>query len=492
MSVTVVLPELGESVVEGTIARWLVKAGDRVRRDQPLVEVTTDKVDAEIPAPEDGIVEKLLVAEGETVAVGTALLLLAPAAGQASAGAAGARSEAQPSEVGRGAGAAGARSEAQPSEVGRGAGAAGARSEAQPSEVGRRAGSVGARSEAQPSEVGRRAGSVGARSEAQPSEVGGRTGAPRATPAARRLAEAEGVDLGRARPSGPGGRVTRSDVARVAATPEVAAPPAPPESASTASGPRPVAATLPGGGRRPSYLTYHLQPGDRVVPMSPLRKIVAEHMVLSKQIAPHVGTVTEVDMAGVVRLRDQHKRAFREQHGFGLTFLPFIVHAAVRALREYPRLNASVLEDAIVEKQGIHMGVAVETEKGLVVPVVRDADRLSLTGLAEAIEDLSGRARTKQLSPDELRGGTFTVSNPGRHGNLYGFAIINQPQVGILRMGEIVKRPVVRERDGEEAIVIRPIMHLALSYDHRAVDGAPANGFLHRVRELLEAGAVEL
>jgi 2-oxoglutarate dehydrogenase E2 component (dihydrolipoamide succinyltransferase) len=164
----------------------------------------------------------------------------------------------------------------------------------------------------------------------------------------------------------------------------------------------------------------------------------------------------------------------------------------VRALRAYPRLNASVLEDAIVEKRAIHIGVAVETEKGLVVPVVRDADRLSLSGLAGAIEDLSLRARTRKLSPDDLRGGTFTVSNPGRHGNLYGFAIINQPQVGILRIGEIVKRPVVRTIDGEDAIVIRPIMHLALSYDHRAVDGAPANAFLHHVRELLEAGDFEL
>ena len=226
-----------------------------------------------------------------------------------------------------------------------------------------------------------------------------------------------------------------------------------------------------------------MQEGDRVIPMTPLRKIVAEHMVLSKQISPHVGTVAEIDMGGVVRVRDAHKKAFQAQHGFGLTFLPFIVHAAVRALREFPRLNASVLEDAIVEKRAIHVGVAVETEKGLVVPVVRDADRLSLAGLAAAIEDLSARARTKKLSPDDLRGGTFTVSNPGRHGNLYGFAIINQPQVGILRMGEIVKRPVVRTIEGEDAIVIRPIMHLALSYDHRAVDGAPANAFLHHVRE---------
>ena len=224
----------------------------------------------------------------------------------------------------------------------------------------------------------------------------------------------------------------------------------------------------------------------------PLRRVVAEHMVLSKRTSPHVGTVAEVDMGAVVRFRDQHKRAFQETHGFALTFLPFVVHAAVRALREYPRLNASVVEDAIVEKRAIHVGIAVETEKGLIVPVVRHADRLSLGGLAAAIEDLSSRARAKQLSPDELRGGTFTVSNPGRHGNLYGFAIINQPQVGILRMGEIVKRAVVRSVDGEDAIVIRPTMYLALSYDHRAVDGAPANGFLHRVRELLEAAELAL
>ncbi|RIK99565.1 MAG: 2-oxo acid dehydrogenase subunit E2, partial [Proteobacteria bacterium] len=246
------------------------------------------------------------------------------------------------------------------------------------------------------------------------------------------------------------------------------------------------------GGATPPYLTYQVEEGDRIVPMTPLRKIVAEHMVLSKQISPHVGTVAEVDMAAVSRFRDAHKKAFQAQQGFSLTFLPFIVQAAVRALREFPRLNASVLEDAIVEKRALHVGVAVETDKGLVVPVIRDADALSLTGLARAIEDLSARARTKKLSPDDLRGGTFTVSNPGRQGNLYGFAIINQPQVGILRMGEIVKRPVVRSVDGEDHIVIRPMMHLALSYDHRAVDGAPANGFLYRVRELLESGELEL
>jgi 2-oxoglutarate dehydrogenase E2 component (dihydrolipoamide succinyltransferase) len=287
--------------------------------------------------------------------------------------------------------------------------------------------------------------------------------------------------------------VTREDVER-AARPPAAPAPAPP---APRSAPRAAAKAAPAGapGRptaRPAYLEYQLQPGDRVIPMSPLRRLVAEHMVTSKRVSPHVGTVAEIDMAGVVRVRDAHKEAFRARHGFALSFLPFVVHACVRALREYPMLNASVLEDAIVEKQDIHIGIAVETEKGLVVPVVRHADRLSLAGLAEAVEDLASRARSKKLSPDELKGGTFTVSNPGREGNLYGFAIINQPQVGILRMGEVVKRPVVRSLGGEDAIVIRPVMHLALSYDHRAVDGAPANAFLHRIRELLEEAEFDL
>jgi 2-oxoglutarate dehydrogenase E2 component (dihydrolipoamide succinyltransferase) len=441
MSVTVELPALGESVVEGTVTRWLVREGEPVRRDQPLVEVTTDKVDAEIPAPEDGVVEKILVAEGETIPVGAALVTLA-------VGAEAAASTGRSLPPGQRA----SSREAAPSPLG----------QVDRLEYPASAREASARSEAKPSEVDRRATAQQA---------------PRATPVAKRLAEVEGVEIGTVAATGPGGRVTKADVIHAAA------PAAPLRPAA------PVAAPPAG---RPGYLSYQIQPGDKVIPMTPLRRIVAEHMVLSKQISPHVGTVAEVDLGAVVRLRDAHKRAFREQHGFNLTFLPFVVHATVRALREHPRLNASVVEDAIVEKRAIHVGVAVETEKGLVVPVVRDADRLSLVGLAAAIEDLGARARNRQLSPDELRGGTFTVSNPGRHGNLYGFAIINQPQVGILRMGEVVKRPVVREIDGEDAIVIRPILHLALSYDHRAVDGAPANAFLYGVRELLEAAEFEI
>ncbi|HXK25528.1 MAG TPA: dihydrolipoamide acetyltransferase family protein [Myxococcota bacterium] len=419
MATVVRLPELGESVVEGTVSRWLVKEGDRVERDQPLVEVTTDKVDAEIPSPIAGVVEALLAAEGEVVAVGAALARIADGAQAGTSLETGAKPAAAATSA------------------------------------------PAARVEPAP----------------QPDAGDG----PRATPVARRVASQAQVDLRQIEPTGAGGKVTKRDVEAHLRGGREAAAPLPLE--------RSAAGEVE---RRPAYLSYALQDGDRVIPMTPLRRLVAEHMVVSKRVSPHVGTVAEIDMAGVVRVRESHKREFEAANGFALSFLPFVVHATVRALREFPRLNASVLEDAIVEKRDIHVGIAVETEKGLVVPVVRHADRLSLAGLAQAIEDLAARARTKKLSPDELKGGSFTVSNPGRHGNLYGFAIINQPQVGILRMGELVKRPVVRSVGDEDAIVIRPIMHLALSYDHRAVDGAPANGFLHRVRELLEEAEFDL
>lgn len=407
MAIPVLLPELGESVLEGTVARWLVEEGAHVERDQPLVEVTTDKVDAEVPAPATGTLRKISVREGETVAVGTELASIEPGKAVVRA----------------------------------------------PAAEESRARSPESQEAAPPAAP-------------PPSER------PQATPLARRMAAEAQVDLASVEGTGPSGRVTRSDLER------------------HGHSARPAAAASPGD--RPAFLDYQLQPGDRVLPMSPLRRLVAEHMVLSKRVSPHVGSVAEVDMGAVVRVRDAHKQAFRQAHGFGLSFLPFVVHATVRALREYPALNASVLEDAIVEKRDIHAGIAVDTGKGLVVPVVRHADRLSLAGLAQAVEDLASRARSKRLSPDELKGGSFTISNPGRDGNLYGFAIINQPQVGILRMGQIAKRAVVRSIEGEDAIVIRPVMHLALSYDHRAVDGGPANAFLHRVVELLEDGAFDL
>ncbi len=436
MAVDVQLPSLGESILEGTVSRWLVGQGEMVEVDQPIVEVTTDKVDAEIPSPVAGMIEQLLVREGEVVAIGAVLARIDPDAKAAAA----------PSREGA--------------------------KLPQPAAAAPPAAPVAAKSAPSPAPV--------------PAEVP-------ATPVARRMAEGADIDLREVRGTGSAGRVTKDDVVRhqtpassSAPAPVHAAPmAAPPALAPAAAPPRPTPA--PAAGKR-SQFGYTLAPGDRVIPMSPMRKIIAEHMVYSKRTSPHVGTVAEVDLSAVVRLRSQHKKSFEKNTGISLTFLPFIVYATVRALRDFPALNASIVEDSIIEKQDIHVGVATETEKGLVVPVVRHADRLSLSGTAIAIHDLATRARDKKLSADDLKGGTFTVSNPGRQGNLYGFAIINQPQVGILRMGEIAKRAVVRTFDGEDAIVIRTMMYLSLSYDHRAVDGAPANGFLFRIRELLEAG----
>jgi 2-oxoglutarate dehydrogenase E2 component (dihydrolipoamide succinyltransferase) len=430
MSIEVELPSLGESVFEGTVSRWLVSEGEWVEVDQPLVEVTTDKVDAEIPAPHAGVVEAILAAEGDVIEVGAVLARVDPD-GKPTAAPAAAEPAAVPPPV-------------APS--------------------------------------------------APPSAPPPADPSPAATPVARRVADEASIDLRDVEGTGSAGRVTKDDVLRHQSAP---AAPAPPQQAAPVAPPAPTQAAAPppqAARRAPAAnaFGYELQEGDRVIPMSPMRKIISDHMVYSKRTSPHVGTVAEVDLSAVVKLRNQHKRSFQESYGKPLTFLPFIVNATVRALREFPALNASVVEDAIIEKQDIHVGVATETEKGLVVPVVRHADRLSLAGTAMAIDDLATRARNRKLSADDLKGGTFTVSNPGRQGNLYGFAIINQPQVGILRMGEIAKRAVVRTLDGEDAIVIRTMMFLALSYDHRAVDGAPANGFLYRIRELLESADFDL
>jgi 2-oxoglutarate dehydrogenase E2 component (dihydrolipoamide succinyltransferase) len=421
MSIAVKLPALGESVVEGTVSRWLVEPGERVEVDQSICEVTTDKVDVEIPAPASGTVARILVPEGATVDVGAelAMLELEEAAPVADC------------------------SDSDPA--------------------------LAEASSPQPE--------LQAPAPIDPDEQ------LRATPVARRLADEARLDLSQIDGSGPSGRITKSDVLTHSRRSAVAAPPA--------------AAAEPGGVvAKPtpplSQLRLELEEGDRVLPMSPQRRLIAAHMVYSKHTSPHVGTVAEIDFGGVAALRGDHASAFRERHGASLTYLPFVAYAVAGALREYPALNASVAEDAIVERAGIHLSLAVETEQGLMAPVIRRADSLSLAGLAIAVEDLSLRARSKQLGPDELRGGTFTISNPGRRGNLYGFAIINQPQVGILRMGELVKRPVARTVDGADAIVIRPMMHIALSYDHRAVDGARANAFLHSVRERLESAHFDL
>jgi 2-oxoglutarate dehydrogenase E2 component (dihydrolipoamide succinyltransferase) len=419
MAITVTMPQMGESVVEGTLEHWLVQKGDWVEKDQNLCEITTDKVDAELPAPAAGRVSELLVAQGQTVAVGTPLIAIDEAAERGAQPARPAPAPAVPSS--------------QPAP-------------------------------------------------AEPAK-------PRATPVAARIAEERGVDLGSLSGSGVSGRILRADV-------EAASP------SAAAAEPPPAAAALPAGSPPPGTLaellwnlkvpTYAIRPGDQVTPFSPVRRRIAEHMTVSKIVSPHVGAVAEVDLSAVSRLRESAKAAFKRDHGFGLTFLPFAVQAAVRALREFPRMNSTVVGQQIVEHREVHVGVAVETERGLLVPVLRNADRLSLVGLALAIDELARRARERQIGADDLAGGTFTLSNPGRQGNLYGFAVINQPQVGILRLGEVRKRPVVIERDGEDLIAIHPVMHLALSYDHRIIDGVTGNGFLHAVGQHLQSGEFEI
>jgi len=433
MSVSVEVPSLGESVIEGTVARWLVNEGDTVTLDQIIVELTTDKVDVEIPSPCAGVVAKILVAVDDTVEVGAPLAVI--------------------------------------DETGAGAGVSKAPASPQQTQA------------APPQPTPTEAKSAAPRNPAPPP-----------TQLATRAASAAGIDPNTVSGSGAHGRVTRADVsAQTSAPSALSAPPAQAPVPSPSASVAPVRSAAPAAPRASAQsFGTGVEEGDRVVPMTRLRKLVADHMVYSKRTSPHVGAVAEIDMSAVSDLRKANKANFEKTQGIGLTFLPFIVHAVVRALRENPALNASVIEDSIVERRAVNIGIAVETEKGLMVPVIRNADRLSLAGVAAAIEDLSTRARTKKLSADDLRGGTFTISNPGRKGNLYGFAIINQPQVGILRMGEMVKRPVVRTVNGEDAIVIRAMMHLALSYDHRAVDGSPANAFLFRVRELLESADFDL
>ena len=456
---TVVMPQLGESVMEGTVVRWIARPGQKVERDEPLVEIATDKANTEIPSPSAGVLVEQLAKEGAVVTVGGALARL----DEAGAAAAAAAPQAKPAPK--------AASPAAPS------GAATAEADADANGV-------------------------------------------RATPVGRNVAQEHGLDLSKVPGSGAGGRVMKSDVttylekgatssqqselqpplstfpgqkAPTAPPPPYAQPysqppiapvysqPPPPSFGPGYQGFGPIAITL----RAYKPPRYTPKEGDQVVPFDQRRRLIAEHMVYSKATSPHVPCTAEVDMTNLTKLRGEWKRA-KETGGKAPSFLVGVCRATVQALAEFPRLNAVVQDESVILRKDVNLGVAVETEKGLLVPVIRKANELSVLGLARAIDDLAARGRTGKVTADELSGGSFTVSNPGLKGNLFGAAIINQPQVGILRMGEIVKRAVVRERDGEDAIVIRSMMYLTLSYDHRVIDGVTGNGFLHRVRELIE------
>jgi 2-oxoglutarate dehydrogenase E2 component (dihydrolipoamide succinyltransferase) len=439
MRVDVIMPQMGESIAEGTLTRWLKKPGDKVARDEPIFEISTDKVDAEIPAPAAGTLLEIKVKEGETVPINTVVALIETDALAAAKGASGEpRSAAPPAATGP-------------------APAPPAPPAAAPSVPRPQAGPAPA-----PGAAARGGATV---------EELRRT---RSSPVVRKIAREHNVDIGRLQGTGISGRVTRKDIlAAIEAGGGRAAASAP----GTAA--RPPA---PAGAARPVFA-----PGERVMiePMSAMRRKIAEHMVLSRRTSAHVTTVFEIDMSRVMRLREEHRATFQERHGVKLTVTPFLVKAAVDALKAFPVVNSSLDGDNIVYRKDINVGIAVALDWGLIVPVVKNADDRSLSGIAKAVTDLAERARSKKLTPDDVQGGTFTITNPGAFGAEFGTPIINQPQIAIMGVGSITRRPVVVEND---AIGIRPMVHLSLSFDHRVLDGAIADQFMAHVKATLQEG----
>lgn len=456
MSESVVLPALGESVTEGTVTRWLKKVGDRVEVDEPLLEVSTDKVDTEIPSPVAGIVEAILVAEDETVEVGTALVTIGDGSGAAAAPAA---PVAQP--VVEPAAPAAPVAEAAPAPVAEAPVVAEpAPVESVPAPVVEAPAAVAPPAAAAPAPVAPVvvAASVSSPTAAEPSQAG------YVTPIVRKLAHDSGVDLSTVSGTGVGGRIRKQDVLAASAAPATSA-------AAPAAQPLEVSALR-----------------GTSVPMSRLRKVIAERAVISMQSSAQLTSVVEVDVTLVSHYRDQVKANFQAKTGVKLSFLPFFALAAAEALTAYPIINASIEGDTIVYPPHENLSIAVDTERGLLTPVIRDASTLSLAGLATQIADLAERTRDNKLKPDELSGGTFTLTNTGSRGALFDTPIVFLPQSAILGTGIVTKKPVVVSDAGGDAIAIRSMVYLALSYDHRIVDGADAARFLVAVKNRLEAG----
>ena len=431
MAEPITMPQLGESVTEGTITRWLKAEGDEVEQDEPIAEVDTDKVNTELPSPLAGKLQKLLVSEGTTVDVGTEIALVATGAGEVP--------ESPPRED--------AAAEAPTEEF------PAAHTPAQPV-----AATTSPAAEARPAPGGNDNGRAAASAE----ELRLR----RSSPVVRRLAAEHGVEISSVPGTGIGGRVTKKDIQGFVEEQEVA-----PEQIA-----RPESV--------PERVT--VQDGDRAEDLTPIRRAIANRMARSKREIPHAWTLVEVDMTGLVALREREKAAFQEREGVKLTYLPFIVRAAVEALKENPILNSVWDGDRIVMRRGMNVGIAVDLEDALIVPVIPDADELNTVGLARRIDDVVGRARGGDLSADDLSGGTFTVNNPGSLGSVASAPIINHPQAAILQAEAIVKRPVVIEDAGGDAIAIRSMMNLEVSFDHRVLDGGAALRFLNAVKRRLE------
>ncbi|HET7044787.1 MAG TPA: 2-oxoglutarate dehydrogenase, E2 component, dihydrolipoamide succinyltransferase [Gaiellaceae bacterium] len=472
-AIDVVMPQMGVSVSEGTITKWLKQEGETVQSDEPLLEISTDKVDTEVPSPGAGVVQQILVAEGETVEVGSRLAVIAPE------GAAEAPAEAPPEPA--------TQQAADESTAAAGEGVGAVAEPARPEAPSPPPAEAPAPTEAAaPAEAPAPAASNG-------------EGKSFVSPVVARIASEHGVDVSQVPGTGTGGRVTKKDIlafiASGAETPEAmtaseapaAAEPAAPAPAQAPAPPQPTVSQPKAAEPR---MDVPALDGEIVEAMSAMRRGIADHMRRSLDTSAHVTSAIEVDMSRVVAIRQKLKKEYQAAYGVNPTYLAFVARVTVETLRDYPFVNGEIRGDKIVTKQFVNLGFAVELAegKGLIVPVVRSAEQLNLLGMARAIADVASRARSKQLLPDDVAGGTFTITNPGGYGTFHGTPIISQPQSGILGTYALVKRPWVVEDDrGGDVIAIRPIMNITLTYDHRLVDGAYAGRFLHELRERLES-----
>jgi pyruvate dehydrogenase E2 component (dihydrolipoamide acetyltransferase) len=470
-AVEVVMPQMGVSVSEGTITKWLKQAGDTITADEPLLEISTDKVDTEVPSPATGVVQKILAQEGETVAVGTAIALIGPEGG-----------EAEPAEAPPEPATAQAAEETEEASSAEGETASAETTQAEPA--------------AEPAEP---APPPAAEAPAAPPPADGSGDKAFVSPVVARIAAEHGVDPSQVPGTGRGGRVTKKDIlgfiesgapAQAAPTAEPAAPPAAPAAepaapaapAATPSAPAAAPAPAPAPQAEPVA-------GEQFEPITAMRRGIAEHMRRSLDTSAHVTSAIEVDMSRVVAIREKLKKEYQAAYGVNPTYLAFVARAAVETLKDYPWVNGEIRGDQIVTRPFINLGFAVELAegKGLIVPVLKNAETLNLLGVAKGVVDLAQRARDKQLLPDDVQGGTFTITNPGGYGTFHGTPVISQPQSGILGTYAVVKRPwVVQDEMGQDVIAIRPIMNLTLTYDHRLVDGAYAGRFLRDIKERLE------
>jgi len=473
MAADVVMPQMGESIFEGTITKWLKKPGDKVERDEPLFEISTDKVDAEIPSPTAGVLKEIKVKEGQTVPINTIVATIDGAGGAAVASAPAPKTAEVPKAEAPKPTAAAPAPATRPGPV-----------------------AVPTPQAAPP---------AASPSASAPAKEGARI---HSSPLVRRMAKEHGIDLGGIPGTGAGGRITKEDIESVIAGGEGGGVPspfaepgraseAPPQpSRPAAMPPPPVApAALAGGGGPAAHGTQYVPalqlgvPRERlyfgnyeVQPLSVMRTKIAEHMVASTHVSPHVYSVDEIDMSKVAALRAKSKGEFEERYETKLTFMPFFVKAVVSGLRAFPTLNASLDGTNVVLHKEINVGIAVALDWGLIVPVVKNADEKNILGIQRTLNDLAERARSKKLRPEEVQEGTFSITNPGVFGGLFGLPIISQPNVGILGLGAIEKRPVVIN----DSIAIRSMCYVTLSYDHRVVDGAVAHQFLHKVKDTLE------